>query len=159
MTVGHGRFSWDYTVESILCGAWDFWFLGHYCCSPCSLMMGKTFHLISWQKILLPPGGDFSSPNTWSYHMIFRVSGSRLFTSSVVMWNGHSQDTAPFRKLFPSSPGWCWRLPAVSSIKLPRYTLWLGWNHESCLENEKKNLFPISHAQRLLALHSSSWVL
>lgn len=119
-------------------------------------MMGKTSHLISWQKKTFSHQGEtfpllILGATSWFSELV-----AAELTSSVVIWNSGIPSTQPLiRKLFPSSPGRCWRLPAVSSIKFPSYTLWLGWNHESCLANEKNFYSP--HLMHSVCWHCTAY--
>lgn len=80
--------------------------------SPWLLILGswllhsddRALHVISWQKNLFPPGGDFSPPNTYSYCIIFNVGGSRVHNFCGYVQVRHSQNTAPHQQAISLLP-------------------------------------------------------
>lgn len=105
-------------------------------------MMGKTFHLISWQKNLLPPEGDFSSPNTWRYHVIFRVGGSRVHQFCGYMKVGHSQYTAPHQKAISLLPRAMLKASCSFQHKISKLHLMTGLKSRVLSWKLKKTFIP-----------------
>lgn len=123
--------------------SWRLLILGSLLLQALLFDSGKTFRLISWQKNLLPPGGDFSSPNTRSYHRIFRVRGCRVHQFCGYMKLGHSQYTALTESYFPPPQDDAEGL----QHKISKLHLMTGLKSHIMSWKWKKLLFPVSHAQ------------
>lgn len=96
-----------------------------------------------------PPGGDLSPPITSSCCIIFREGGSRAHFCSYLQL-GHPNTQPLTTRLFPASQGDADGCQQFPSVNLSDHSLWLAWNHESCLETKNSFLLCVpwtAHAE------------